>query len=184
MSLGGVALIALAELPEPAVALTGEITQEGWRQCSTCRILFFAHHPASGFGVCPGGGPHLPSPTRYRVPLGVEVRGVRQGGWSWCMHCMALYARVRGSRGVCPGARDPRDRGHVNFSGGYAAFLDNGGEDQESGWRWCSRCMGMFHAEAGDGICPNVDPDFPFPTPHDGAASLAYAQLIGPGHKP
>ncbi len=179
IALGGVALFAIAGLPGTAAAFTGEtITQQGWRRCKRCQILFFALDEDGGLGICPAGGSHEPYRTLYSVQMGRGKPGVRQAGWSWCMHCMALYARVGGDMGVCPGARSPTDKGHVNFSGGYAALLDDGGEDREAGWRWCSKCMGMFYAAGNGGICPDDH------APHNGSASLAYAQLIEPARRP
>lgn len=178
MALGGVALFALTGLTGVAAALTGEtLTQDGWRRCRKCQILFFALDRNGGLGVCPAGGTHQPSNDFYLLQMGREIAGVRQGGWSWCMNCMGLYARVHGNMGLCPAAAGSASREHVNFSGGYAVPLGDGGEDREASWRWCSKCMGMFYAGRGGGRCPDGHS-------HDGAASLAYAQLVDGPREP
>lgn len=178
IALGGVALFVLAGLPETASAMTGEtLTQEGWRRCRRCQILFFSLDRTGGLGVCPAGGAHESSDDFYLLRMGPEIAGVQLGGWSWCMHCMALFDRVGGNMGACPSPRSLPERRHVNYSGAYAAVLEDGGHDRQPDWRWCSKCMGMFYDGGDGGICPR-DHDH-----HEGAASRFYAQLTDPSHK-
>lgn len=166
--MGSVALAALAGLPGAANAHAQEgVAQEGWRRCRKCQIMFFAEDLDRGFGVCPAGGAHDPSSRdHYYLRRGPERAGVQQAGWSWCMKCTGLYARVRGNMGVCP-ARGPHD----NFSGAYAVLLGDDRGGRQGGWLWCSKCMGMFYGRGGGGVCPR-DGDA-----HDGRDSLSYAQL-------
>jgi hypothetical protein len=172
MAMAGVAALALAPLASMASAFTGETTtQEGWRRCRKCHVLFFALDETLRLGVCADGGSHVPSRPFYLMRRGRERAGVQQGGWSWCMRCTSLYARHGAGLGVCP-AGDERNPGHDNYSGAYVAvFEDEADKNRQGGWRWCSKCFAMFDAEDGNGECPDGGE-------HDGSISLRYAQLI------
>jgi len=73
----------------------------------------------------------------------------------WCGKCEgSFYGVATAGKGVCPADHHPHsDAG----SGKYSQLI---GEDipklQQGGWRWCSKCEGMFYgrASAGKGVCP------------------------------
>lgn len=76
-----------------------------------------------------------------------------QTGWRWCGKCAGMhYVNVTGSGptvpSVCPAGGMHTEQGSPPF-----AFTVDGGGDQ-SGWRWCSRCGGMFFAENTTSWCP------------------------------
>ncbi|HEX3469537.1 MAG TPA: hypothetical protein VHT05_15755 [Candidatus Elarobacter sp.] len=129
-------------------------TQAGWRWCSKCEGMFYAHASA-GMGVCPAGGAHVQNGSgQYVAMVGEDVAGKQQGGWRWCSKCEGMfYGRASAGKGVCPAGGAHTDAG----SGHYAVLI---GEDSprklQGGWRWCNKCEGMFYgrASAGKGVCP------------------------------
>lgn len=113
----------------------------------------------------------VPHPHRHRmgrVKLGYEggflMSNDVQFGWRWCHKCQGLFFADNPSKGVCPADSQPHD---ASQSGKYVM---NFGEDvagtpagpdtfanfgQQGGWRWCSKCQGLFFAGHNiHGVCP------------------------------
>src|ERR1035437_8534389 len=110
-------------------------TQAGWRWCHKCEGMFYAAASA-GMGVCPAKGTH-------------------DGGGRWCSKCEGMfYAAASAGMGHCPAGG-----AHIQSGSSHYAVLvpaETAAPLQQGGWRWCSKCEGMFYAaaSAGMGVCP------------------------------
>jgi Peptidase family C25 len=93
-----------------------------------------------------------------------------QSDWKWCRRCQGLFFAGNGlDKTLCPAwnphkpgssrSHDPKGSGDytLNFRRGRGTDRAAG----QTGWRWCSRCQGLFFAAGGPGVCP-TDP----PGPH------------------
>lgn len=86
-----------------------------------------------------------------------------QSDWKWCRRCQGLFYAGNGlEKTLCP-AWNPDKQGSSRFhdpkgSGDYVLnFRRAHGANHvagQTGWRWCSRCQGLFFADGGPGVCP------------------------------
>ena len=150
-----VGFVTLSVARGPASAQAACPLQAGWRWCSKCEGMFYAAASA-GMGVCPAGGTHIQTGSgHYLAIFGETTSGKLQGGWRWCSKCQGMfYAAASAGMGVCPAGGTHIQTG----SGHYAVLLpaETAAPLQQGGWRWCSKCQGMFYAaaSAGMGVCP------------------------------
>jgi hypothetical protein len=147
--------------------------QTGWRWCRRCQGLFFSGNTPS---ACPAGrGGHDATGSGYYELL-QTVPPIVQGNWRYCGKCAGLFHA--GSRwSVCKG-------GGMHESGGniYLLHLDPApavmapnwwlGQGHHTGWRWCSKCHGLFFGGATPSLCPANGP-------HDSSGSAVYALRTG-----
>jgi len=157
---GAVGAAALARGGSAAAAPpTGR--QNGWRWCSKCQSLFYGEHISS---ACPAGGRHVNAGSydydlrHYGFGSGEAPRV--QPGWRWCSKCQSLFYGEN-TASVCPSGGS-----HVNANS-YNYALDFGGDGTaappgaQGGWRWCSKCQGLFYGGLGEptgGVCPSGGP--------------------------
>ncbi|NAZ76447.1 hypothetical protein GTQ99_13635 [Kineococcus sp. T13] len=135
--------------------------QSDWRWCSRCQGLFWGGgQPAS---VCPEGGAHAPQPQSgsgdYSLPHGAPPDAGRQAGWRWCDRCQGLYYGPAVADSTCP-AGGTHAPAATSGSGDYALAINAApAAGSQSGWRWCSRCQGLFWGggQAGS-TCPEGGP--------------------------
>ena len=98
-----------------------------------------------------GGGLWRP---RAGDPIAVNNTVLRQDGWRWCNKCQGLFfggAAAAGSLGgLCPFDHQPHSSAG---SGSYILAQQETDAFSQPGWRWCSKCQGLFVANPGS-VCP------------------------------
>lgn len=132
----------------------GAGSQPGWRWCAKCQGLFFSLNPGSN---CPAGGTHLKSGGDYFLTQKV-ANAAGQENWRYCNKCNGLFFGGTPTAGT-PGGKCPADqRKHSGTtSGNYQLELDQSTEVADIyqvGWRYCSKCMGLFFGLHPGSRCP------------------------------
>ena len=136
--------------------------QGGWASCGKCAALFFL----SGPSVCAAGGGHDGSRSAGYALVMDSIGDPGQHLWRWCNRCGSLYySGATGRPSICA-AGEAHD-GHASADYSLAMnvapnFLG------ERGWKWCSKCAGLFHSQVSANRCPAGQA-------HDGGSSADYA---------
>jgi hypothetical protein len=124
-------------------------------------VIVLSLKPAASY--CPAGGSHNGAGYVYSLQGGL---GEGQGHWRWCSKCMGLFfgdGNPQDNR--CPrpggGPHDPEG------SDDYHLRREPARSGEQTGWKWCWKCQGMFYALNGASRCPAGDP-------HDGSRSYPY----------
>lgn len=116
-------------------------TQDAWRRCYKCQVMFYDGFPSKG--RCPGGGGHIKSSTEPRnfvLTYDVPENPRAQGAWRFCNKCHALFFDGYPQKGVCPA-------GAGHFAQGYVFVLPHDFTPpsvHQKNWRYCDRCHVMF----------------------------------------
>jgi uncharacterized paraquat-inducible protein A len=143
---GAMATTVLGALPSPALAAP---TQDQWRYCNKCHVLFFDGYANKGH--CPAGGGHRAQGFNFILPHDVRETPKAQGAWRYCAKCHAMYFDGYPQKGVCPAGG-----GHA--AAGYVFVLphDVAADPLHQGaWRYCNKCHAMFYdGYANKGRCP------------------------------
>jgi hypothetical protein len=136
--------------------------QEDWRYCIRCRGLFFGPNSQ---GYCPAvSGPH-PIDRGIYVLINDTAQAEGQREWFWCSQCYLLFYGGGGRRaGVCPAAFGHHDG---TRSANYTLFSEDPNNFGQPGWRWCSKCDGLFYIQLPPSVCPAGGE-------HDGSRSEKY----------
>lgn len=138
-----------------AAAQVADPQQDRWRWCRKCGGL---HYTDVGLGRCPADGqPHATEGSGpYFVGHSHPAGAGAQAGWRWCSACQALWFGARPELGRCPATGGQhRQDGSADYVLGLAPPL-TGTPTAQAGWRWCSRCMVMFHGHPGSRtVCPH-----------------------------
>jgi len=145
--------------------------QSGWAWCQKCQGMYFTG--SADQGACPAGGAHDGSASgHYMVDNGADPKAHPHGQseWSWCHKCQGLFygPQVAGSRCPSGDAHDGAGSGDYTLD----AEADDTPASQQRGWRWCSKCQGLFYAGNNAGVCPAGDG-------HDGSGSGSYVVTLG-----
>ncbi len=97
-------------------------TQDAWRYCRKCHLMFYDGFPNKG--RCAAGGGHVAQGFNFVLPHDVPPRGVVQAAWRYCDKCHALFYDGYPNKGRCPAIG-----GHVaqgfNFVLRYRGNLEN-----------------------------------------------------------
>jgi hypothetical protein len=82
-----------------------------------------------------------------------EIRELRLPGaladWRWCNKCQALYYTALVALSPCPAGGShalPEESGSFNY---MVLFAEPDSANRMSGWRWCSKCSGLFYGGGG-----------------------------------
>ena len=142
----GVAGAIAVDLCTPAASAA---TQDNWRRCAKCNMMFF-----NGFrkSRCPAGGRHQARVgANFVLPYDGRETPTAQAGWRFCNKCESLFYDGFPNKGVCPGKG-----GH--FAMGYNFVLPHDLKPRsayaEKDWRFCTKCHAMFFdGEARKGPC-------------------------------
>ncbi|MFF3691483.1 hypothetical protein [Streptomyces sp. NPDC002187] len=95
--------------------------------------------------------------------------------WMSCKRCGGLWFTGNGTRGTCP-AGDWLDGGHHPVGLDHVLKTEEDSGAGQRGWRWCSRCQGLyFESSRGNGFCPAY-PFFHFPI--DGGRGVTSARYV------
>ena len=85
-----------------------------------------------------------------------QADGGIQSEWSWCNKCRGLYFGPHQSSSVCPAGGQ-----HAGYqTGSHDYYLnynesDPGSLSSQDGWRWCSKCQGLFYGpQQASTACP------------------------------
>ena len=124
-------------------------TQNEWRQCQKCNMMFYNGYRKS---ICPAGQRHSARVgENYVLPYNVPESPNAQGAWRFCNKCESLFFDGYPDKGKCPGGG-----GHV--AQGFVFVLPHDVRDsgyQTKDWRYCNKCHSMFHDEyQNKGRCP------------------------------
>lgn len=129
-------------------------SQDQWRFCSKCFVLFF--DGSANKGSCPrDGGGHNAFGLMFDLPFGQPESATSQH-WRFCQDCFCMFFDGHPvSSGVCP-----TGGGHV--AQGFVFALPHGvpvelfSQDQ---WRYCQQCFSMFYDGNPDfaGACPGAE---------------------------
>jgi hypothetical protein len=116
----------------------GAATQDGWRYCRKCGVLFF-----DGFrtkGRCPAGGGHSAQGFNFVLPHDTRESSQAQGAWRYCEKCQAMFFDGYPQKGVCAS-------GGGHSAQGFLFVLPHdirvSGLNQGA-WRFCGKCSSMF----------------------------------------
>jgi hypothetical protein len=128
-------------------------TQADWRWCHKCQGLFFSGGQASK-GTCPSGGQHEKTGSGNYTLAHNSPEFVGQADWRWCHKCQGLFfAGGQTAKGTCPsgGQHEKTVSGNYVLAHDSAAFAS-----QQSDWRWCHKCYGLFFSGGQNsiGTCP------------------------------
>lgn len=165
------------------------IKERLWSWCKNCLGL---HHSGERLGKCPFGGEHsIVASGCYTLwctysPADqppADVPGA-QGGFRRCGVCKCLFHRSQADGRCRSGYAHAADGELFNSTrvhwwywmprqGGSAPEPLVMGQEAQSGWRWCCKCSGIFHADSGAGACFAGGQ-------HDASGSGAYAPTLGP----
>jgi hypothetical protein len=109
-------------------------------------------------------GPSIPidlednAPGARRPKAGEAIHSdntiLRQDGWRWCHKCRGLFfegANLGSDGGTCP--MDHKEHS-AEGSGNYILPLEYTGAASQAGWRWCSKCQGLFFGANPGSVCP------------------------------
>src|SRR5262249_25125856 len=112
--------------------------QHDWRWCNKCQGLFYGALPGS---VCPAGGKHSASGSgNYALHV---TAADTQSNWRWCHKCQGLCTAANaGSK--CPAGGAHEKTGGPTASGNYILAVDSDDAPGQQGWRWCSKCQGLW----------------------------------------
>jgi len=137
--------------------------QHLWSSCTRCRGVWFTGNGTRG--SCPAGNIFDGGHHSSGLDLVLKTRedgGAGQSGWNWCGACQGLWFAGNNSFGVCPGnAYGHRPLSQVGlqpgvFSSDYV-IEDIDHRDRSgglSGWRWCSKCSGLWDNNSPGSVCP------------------------------
>ncbi len=168
-----------------------QIRQTGWRWCVKCQGLFFTGGDRES-GVCPAGNKHTSHATTagarssrmYYLDRNNPMLGQQQG-WRWCVKCQGLFFTGNNSdSGLCPAGalHTPNSTSTDGRRSGKYSLDHNTGSGEQGGWRWCTRCQGLFFTGNGgdSGVCPSGGrkhtPNSPTPS---GSSGLYYVKKAG-----
>jgi hypothetical protein len=127
----------------------GDPGQPNWRWCSKCQGLFYAGLSGS---VCPAGGSGHSSVASGNYSLHVTTADTQEN-WRWCYKCQGIfYAGNSGS--VCPAGGAHVKTGGSTPSGNYILAVDYKDAPGQQGWRWCSKCQGLWMGLKSGSVCP------------------------------
>ena len=125
--------------------------QSGWRWCKNCAALWFK---AAG-SRCPAtGGAHSSSGSgNYRLH---HTADDWQRDWRHCAKCAGLFFGQNVSSSKCAGnAGGP----HIvyndpSYDNNYILSLNSPDAPGQDGWRWCSKCEGLWMGLNAGSACP------------------------------
>jgi hypothetical protein len=131
------------------VDVPGDPGQHDWRRCSKCQGLFYAGLSSS---VCPADGHAHSHSGSGNYALHVTAADT-QPNWRWCFKCQGLfYAGNSGSS--CPASGHHAATGGAVASGNYILAVDSEDAPGQQGWRWCSKCQGLWMSMNSGSVCP------------------------------
>ena len=141
---------AAPETP-PALSTAGAsaATQDAWRYCRKCHLMFYDGYPDKG--RCAAGDGHLAQGFNFILPYDVPETPLAQSAWRYCEKCHAMFFDGFADKGVCAGGG-----GHV--AEGFRFVLPHDVPPRgavQAAWRYCEKCHAMFFDGYSDkGRCP------------------------------
>ena len=138
--IAAVGILLLNTLPADAVAAT----QDNWRQCRKCRVMFYNGFPNKG--RCPGGRAHLAVGSNFILPHDISETPKAQSAWRFCNRCHVMFFDGYPQKGAC-GA------GGGQFAQGFMFVLPHDVPPRgvvQANWRYCEKCHAMFFDGTAD----------------------------------
>jgi hypothetical protein len=141
---GAATALAFHACSSPADAAT----QDNWRRCGKCNMIFYAGYRKS---LCPAGRRHEARVgANYLLPYDVPGNANAQGAWRFCHRCESLFFDGYPAKGACPAKG-----GHS--AAGYVFVLPHDVSARgyvEKNWRFCNKCHSMFYdGDSNKGSC-------------------------------
>lgn len=126
--------------------------QNGWRYCKNCAVLWF-NSPGS---KCPATGAAHSSALSgdYRLHVTAEDW---QRNWRLCGKCGVLFYGDSIAQSKCAGTLGKPhviSNGPVAYTPNYFLQVDTADTPGQSGWRWCSKCQGLWMGNNSGSVCP------------------------------
>lgn len=139
------------DLAADYLALTGPhpdapATEGQFRFCGKCRQLISIAQGQQQ--SCPTGGLHAPETGTYFVATSAIGNHLDEGTWRKCAACGSMYRE--GGSNACA---QPHDGSQ---SAEYFLVMNDAsrGPAFQAGWRWCSKCRGLFFGANIGSKCP------------------------------
>ena len=118
-------------------------TENNWRGCNKCSVVFFNGFPDKG--TCVGGpGGHVAQSFNFQLSFNVPETATAQANWRGCDRCSGLFFAGTGGPPApnCPG---PGDGTHFAQSENFVLRHDvQGTPIDQPGWAFCGLCRCMF----------------------------------------
>ena len=137
--------ILLCALQSDAAAAT----QDNWRGCGKCRVMFYNGFPKKGRCIADGEG-HSAESKNFILAYAVPETPTAQAAWRFCTRCNALFFDGYSQKGSCPVGG-----GHI--AQGYMFVLPHDVPPRgvvQPQWRYCDKCHAMFYNGTQDkGVC-------------------------------
>jgi cytochrome c5 len=121
--------------PKPAQAAT----QDSWRLCNKCHLMFYDGYPNKG--RCAAGGGHVATGFNFILPYNAPEAKQAQAAWRYCGKCHAMFYDGYPSKGACAAGG-----GHV--AAGFNFVLPHDVPPRgavQAAWRYCGKCHAMFY---------------------------------------
>jgi hypothetical protein len=131
---GATAPIILSAFTEKAFSAS----QDSWRHCRKCRVMFFDGYPQKG--RCAAGGGHVAQGYNFILSYNIPESGYAQAAWRFCNRCHGMFFDGYPRKGACPSGD-----GHV--AQGYNFVLPHDVPWRgavQAAWRYCDKCHAMF----------------------------------------
>jgi len=144
----GARLLDAAEAIEDGGPRPMAVAQDNWRWCSHSSGLYFAGHGPGRCPVQPVIGVHSWNGSANYGMYDETYYTNGQPGWRWCHRCQGIFFTGNGSNGHCPAGNALSPAHDPSGSGNYAIGIigaPTGRPGTQAGWRWCSKCQGLFY---------------------------------------
>ena len=114
-------------------------TQDAWRYCRKCHVMFFDGFPNKG--RCAAGGGHVAQGFNFILPYNASETKQAQAAWRYCDKCHAMFYDGYPQKGACAAGG-----GHV--AQGFNFVLPHDVPPRgvvQAAWRYCDKCHAMFY---------------------------------------
>ena len=117
-------------------------TQDSWRMCRNCQVMFYDGFPDKGTCAAMGGhGAHVAAQGfNFILPYNAPETKQAQAAWRYCNKCHAMFYAGFPNKGRCPSGGGHRAQG-FNF----ALPHDVPPRGDQANWRYCGKCHAMFY---------------------------------------
>jgi hypothetical protein len=117
-------------------------TQDAWRQCRKCNVMFYDGFSDKGScAAVDGHGGHVAQGFNFILPYNAQETKQAQAAWRYCNKCHAMFYDGYPNKGRCASGGGHRAQG-FNFA--LPHDVPRRGMHQGN-WRYCDKCHAMFY---------------------------------------